>query len=85
MSMTVITQNTANLLLTFICTDGTMTDCEIYQKAIEPAAGVSCEDHATIAGNAARTFKLPDTVVFFCTTDKEAESIIREITGEPAQ
>lgn len=81
MILTNIQSATANLLLTFICTDGTMTSCEIYEKAVAPGTGITCEDNATIAGNAARTFKLPETIVFFCTTDEEAERIIQEITG----
>lgn len=68
-------------LVTFICSDGTMTDCEIYTR--ENLTTIQCEAAATEIGERARKLQLPDTVVFYCTEDlSEIDQLINDSLSE---
>lgn len=68
-------------LVTFICSDGTMTDCNIYTN--QNLTTIECEEAAMEIGNRARTLQLPETIIFYCTEDlSEIDSLInRAQTG----
>lgn len=54
-------------LVTFICQDATLTDCEVYTS--KPMSEQACEVAAVNVGNRAKVFNLPETIVFYCTED----------------
>lgn len=54
-------------LVTFICQDATLKDCEIYTSApMEPSA---CEAAALETGRRAKIYALPETIIFYCAED----------------
>lgn len=54
-------------LVTFLCTDSTMQDCEIYKS--KPMLDVQCEKLSNKILSSARKFELPETVITYCTED----------------
>lgn len=55
----------ANILVTWICTDATLQDCEVFQRQI--VVPQSCPDAADNVLEVARKFELPDTIITYCT------------------
>lgn len=65
--MATIATLTANILVTWICQDGTLKDCEIYQREIKPP--LTCEAASENVLRTAQMFKLPETIITYCTND----------------
>lgn len=54
-------------LVTFDCTDATLTDCDIYQS--KPMQEWQCELESKRVLRMAREFQLPGAVLTYCTQD----------------
>ena len=54
-------------LVTFDCTDATLTDCDIYQS--KPMSEQQCEAESNRVLRMAREFQLPGAVITYCTED----------------
>lgn len=54
-------------LVTFDCTDATLTNCDIYQS--KPMSAQQCEAESNRVLLMAREFNLPGAVITYCTED----------------
>lgn len=71
----------ANILVTWICTDATLQDCEVFQRQIVDPQ--TCPDAASNVLAIARKFELPDTIITYCTDragleDLPIPAVVRE-------
>lgn len=54
-------------LVTFDCTDATLTNCNIYQS--KPMSETQCAAESARVLSMAREFQLPGAVLTYCTSD----------------
>ena len=54
-------------LVTFDCTDATLTNCDIYQS--KPMSETQCATESARVLRMAREFQLPGVVLTYCTED----------------
>lgn len=54
-------------LVTFICTNSSLTNCEVYNS--KPMLDIECEQASTKVLEMARTLELKETILTYCTED----------------
>ena len=54
-------------LMTFLCTDSSLTNCDIYKS--QPMTDAQCEQAAINVGEVAKKLEVKETVLFYCTED----------------